>query len=48
MAYKSVKWFKQEAQVWRRDDRRQTDRPRYREMCRSRRNRLCGKSDSAL
>jgi len=44
IASKSVQRFKHGVQ----NDRRQTDRPRYGEKCRNRRNRLRHKSDSAI
>jgi len=43
MAFKYVKWFKQEHVT----DRLTNDRPCYRKMYRNRRNCLCCKSDSA-
>ena len=47
MASKSVERFKQGAHNHKCDRDTQTDRPRYGEMCRNRRNRLCCNSDSA-
>jgi len=44
IASKSVEGFEQGARMY---DRRQTERPRYGEMCRNRQNRLRYKSDSA-